>query len=335
MPLPVQYQQLTPRSGGHRSRARASGEQRHLTEEFPLTNDAEQRAPAMRLKLPSTDEHEGRVLHALVKHAGSRRHLSPLKQGERSFEFRIREASKDWVRGHLPRWACLWAALTVGCGGGSHLWTGPLSSLGDPTTYRESADQPSRASSPGPARKPATASPLAGAAIADAARTYLTSAPKGFRNDCSGFVEAVLARAGVGPFRGSTRDFWQMSKQRGFVHHRRRPHVGDLAFFDDTWDRNGNGRLDDELTHLAVVIDVSSDGTVVLAHVSSSRGRTTFHMNLLKPDVTMSGERRLNDHLRRAKEGKPAPTLASELWRGFATLASDGVALVESIGVTQ
>jgi hypothetical protein len=92
---------------------------------------------------------------------------------------------------------------------------------------------------------------------------------------------------------------------------------------DQTYDRNHNGKLDDDLTHIAVVLTVEPDGTVVMGHGGTSEGRTTLRMNLLHPDVRSDEAGRvLNDLLRREKSSDPKGTryLASELWRGFATL---------------
>lgn len=212
------------------------------------------------------------------------------------------------MRGPLLAVACLWVALTGACSPAAQLQSGPVRSLGS-WIPDDNATRMVRS----------TRGPSLGAAIAGAAKTYLSEPPSGFRADCSGFVEAVLHRAGL-PIRGSTAQFWEQSRRAGTVHRRRRPYLGDLVFFDHTWDRNGNGRRDDDLTHIAVVIDVEKDGTVVMAHKSSSRGRTTLRMNLLQPDVTAVGSHRVNDHLRRASGDRREPTLAAQLWRGFATL---------------
>lgn len=167
-----------------------------------------------------------------------------------------------------------------------------------------------------------------GAAVAEAARHWLDHRPRGFRDDCSGFVMASLDRAGL-PLAGNTASFWELAREHGAVHRHKEPRVGDLAFFDDTYDRNGNGRLDDELSHIAVVIDVAKDGTVLMAHSGTSRGRTTLTMNLHHPDVRHAEDGAvLNDYLRAKRSGDPKGTryLAGELWRGFATLDPDAVA---------
>jgi len=158
--------------------------------------------------------------------------------------------------------------------------------------------------------------------IVEAARHYLDHPTRGFRDDCSGFVMAVLDRAGH-PMAGNTASFYAWAEENGALHRHKRPSPGDLAFFDDTYDRNHNGRLDDGLTHIAVVLDVSADGTILLAHDGTSGGRTLLHMNLLTPDERLGpdGEVR-NDWLRRKLDSDPRGTryLAGELWTGFATV---------------
>lgn len=161
-----------------------------------------------------------------------------------------------------------------------------------------------------------------GASVASAARHYLKHPTSGFRNDCSGFVMAATARAGV-PVSGSTKSLWEAFKSEGATHLRKEPRVGDLAFFDNTTDRNRNGRVDDPLTHIAVVIDVESDGTILLAHDGTGAGRAELRMNLQHPDVHINDRGKvLNNHLRGRRNSDPKATryLSGELWRGFATI---------------
>jgi len=170
--------------------------------------------------------------------------------------------------------------------------------------------------------KPAarTAVPDVGERIARSASYTLKHYPRGFRKDCSGFVEASLSRVGI-PLRGSTRMLWVAVRDRGWTHHRRVPRPGDLAFFDDTYDRNGNGIRDDELSHIAIVLGVRPDGTIVLAHAGTSAGRTRFYMNLHRPrDRVDADGARINDALRAGSGGSTRGTLAAELLRGFATI---------------
>lgn len=215
--------------------------------------------------------------------------------------------------------------LLVGCAPKAPRIPGPLAVVGraplPPPTLQEWVEPPA----PEPRRR--RDDPY-GEAVADAARHWLDHSPRGFRDDCSGFVMAVLDRVGT-PLSGSTATFWELAEAQGATHRRKVPAPGDLAFFDDTYDRNRNGRNDDPLSHVAVVLSVEDDGTIRLAHGGTSRGRTTLTMNLHRPhDRTDDQGRVINDWLRAERASDPPGTkhLAGELWRGFATLRPDGIA---------
>ncbi len=158
--------------------------------------------------------------------------------------------------------------------------------------------------------------------MADSARHYLNHRLDGFRDDCSGFVCAAATRAGR-PTTGNTASLWDSLSAEGHTHRSKRPHPGDIAFFDNTYDRNRNGRNDDELTHVGVVLEVGDDGTILLAHGGTGSGRTYLTMNLQSPDTRTNAEGEvINDHLRRRRSSDPRGTVyyASQMWRGFATL---------------
>lgn len=159
--------------------------------------------------------------------------------------------------------------------------------------------------------------------MVQAAEHYLRARPA--RDDCSGYVCAVFTRAGL-PLRGNSQSLWEDARAAGLTHKRKRPRVGDLAFFDNTYDRNRNGRWDDELTHVAIVLAVEDDGTILLAHGGTSKGRTTMVMNLQERDTHRREDgKELNSYLRARKKGDPRSWkyLSGQLWRGFATLSPD------------
>jgi surface antigen len=171
---------------------------------------------------------------------------------------------------------------------------------------------------------------LDGGALADrvvaSARYYLNHSLDGWRDDCSGFVCASVNRAGF-EIRGNAISLWAALTEDRRTHTRRMPNPGDIAFFDQTYDRDRDGRLNDELTHVAVVLSVDEDGTIHMAHGGSSSGRTTLTMNLYHPDVRESPDgKEWNDGLRVRSSRDPngAKYLAGELWRGFATLPDSG-----------
>ena len=198
---------------------------------------------------------------------------------------------------------------------------GPLAPLGRDARLRPDPPAPT-VEQPPPARKlPPRRQRGLGDEVAKAASYYLKNETTGFRNDCSGFVCASLDRAGL-QLTGSTRSMWDRAKAEGATHRRKLPEPGDLAFFDNTYDRNKNGRFDDPLSHIAVVVDVEPDGTIYMAHDGTGRGRSTLTMNLNQPDLRATEDGKvLNDWLRRKRPGDPpsARYLAGELWRGFAS----------------
>lgn len=218
-------------------------------------------------------------------------------------------------------------ALTVGCvhRGGMPV-PGPLGSLGqevgrdeaglarhDPPPKSKSSRR--RASRESPAGGTGTQVAQSGAALIGKSKVVVNGTT--YRADCSGFVEAAYAKAGMS-LGGSSADLFELARDLGVLHHKKMPSPGDVAFFDDTWDRNGNGRRDDPLSHVALVESVSDDGEIVLIHRGGS-GITRIRMNLKEPHV---GRREdgvvLNDGLRAGRDDG-GPRLTAELWRGFAS----------------
>jgi len=150
--------------------------------------------------------------------------------------------------------------------------------------------------------------------------------------DCTGFVEAVYAAEGI-PLRrllqaaapratSAVEAAWAAAGAWGVRWLGGEwPAPGDLIFFDDTWDRNGNGRRDDPLTHVGLVEWVEVDGTVHFVHRISKgvvRGRLDRGHPSTPADAT---GRTLNSWLRvKVTRDDAAPTLAGELFAGFGRL---------------
>lgn len=137
-----------------------------------------------------------------------------------------------------------------------------------------------------------------------------------YRYDCSGFVIAAYAWADIS-IDGSAKMLYEYSKEENVFHHRKKPFVGDAVFFDNSYDRNKNGRRDDKLTHIAIVEKVESDGTLTLIHLGS-KGIVRTIMNLYYPDMHKDQNgKTLNSYLRASKS---SPNLTGELWAGFGSL---------------
>jgi hypothetical protein len=150
-----------------------------------------------------------------------------------------------------------------------------------------------------------------------------------FNADCTGYVEAVYQAEGV-PLRllmqkaapredSGVAAAWAAAGRYG-----RRwrggdwPAPGDLVFFDDTWDRNGNGRRDDPFTHVGLVEWVDEAGTVTFLHRANA-GVVRGHLTLQRPaEWKGAGGAELNAPLRvRVSRDDRSPALAGELFVGF------------------
>ena len=151
-----------------------------------------------------------------------------------------------------------------------------------------------------------------------------------YNPDCSGFVEAVYAAEGIRLRRilqaaapretSAVAAAWAAAGRWGrrWTDRGEWPAPGDLVFFDDTWDRNGNGRRDDPLTHLGVVEWVDPEGTVTFLH-RGGRGVARGHLDLTWPERARAADgRELNSALRvRRGPGDDAPAMAGQLFVGF------------------
>ena len=115
---------------------------------------------------------------------------------------------------------------------------------------------------------------------------------------------------------GNTRSMYEQAMQEGLLV--TTPSPGDVVFFDNTYDRNKNLRLDDTLTHIAVVVRVDSDETVHMVHLGGS-GITDLVMNVAHPAEHRSQDGKLwNNYLRVNRKGETSPRLTGQLFRSFA-----------------
>jgi len=168
-----------------------------------------------------------------------------------------------------------------------------------------------------------------GASLLGQGRDRFQVAGETFNGDCSGFVEAVYALEGIQLRRvlqtvapretSAVAAAWEAAGKTG---QRWRggdwPSPGDLVFFDDTWDRDGDGRRDDPLTHVGLVEWVDVDGTVTFLH-RGGQGVTRAKLNLRWPDRPRGEDGRpLNAPLRaRASRADDGPALAGQLFVGY------------------
>lgn len=166
---------------------------------------------------------------------------------------------------------------------------------------------------------------LFGLDVAHEARAQLRRPAPGFRDDCSGYVSAVFTAVGV-PMDGRVASLWDLAVDHDALHWEEVPAVGDLVFFDDTFDRDRDGRLDDDLSHIGIVVDVEPDGTVVFAHAGLSSGRGLGRMNLAEPARREGPDGATwNTVIRTPRPWDPPGTgyRAGELWAAFATVSPE------------
>ena len=217
--------------------------------------------------------------------------------------------------------------LVICCGGSKAVRNEPaLPTLAPPAPKAEAA----------PAERAVTPAPEGVDRVLDEARAHLGKntvrvGGKNFRYDCSGFVRGMYSALGVDVMSepgdeddNGVRLIHKYVARHGENHTRKLPQRGDIIFFDNTWDKNGNGKLDDPLTHVGLVEDVREDGTVLVIH-RANRGIVRDPMNLLRPhDMKDEAGRELNAWLRPKGRKEPAgiPHTLAELWAGFGTVAA-------------
>jgi len=165
-----------------------------------------------------------------------------------------------------------------------------------------------------------TASKLVGA-------TTIHANGKRISYDCAGVTRAIYLEHGIDLYGSGAPD----AKANGvkLIHHHisrhgrlhRGPVVrpGDLVFFDNTWDYNNDGLVNDPLTHVGIVEHQEQDGTVIfISRVAGAIER--YRMNLALSHVHRTAEGRiLNDYIRRKDLGDSANTayLTGQLFAGF------------------
>jgi hypothetical protein len=139
--------------------------------------------------------------------------------------------------------------------------------------------------------------------------------------DCSGALMAIYYRSGIdlektyAGYQGNgVKRLYSALRDNKLIHNAKIPAVGDLIFWDNTYDRNEDGEFNDYFTHTGMVVGVDTFGTITYAHHNYRLGIVYEKMNLLHPDDT-----KLNSPMR--MRGSPSAPggqyLASHLTRVF------------------
>jgi len=164
---------------------------------------------------------------------------------------------------------------------------------------------------------------------------------KAFVLDCIGTVSAAWWGAGIDIQKdfsqysgnGVTRLYKSLAAGK-VLHQQKKPQPGDIVFWDNTWDANGDGIFgNDGHTHAGIVMQVDNDGTVHYLHESASRGIVISYMNPLHPKTIRDSKgKTLNSPMylgaREGKSSNPSRWLSGDLWEAF----GDGFGIVEFFG---
>jgi hypothetical protein len=154
--------------------------------------------------------------------------------------------------------------------------------------------------------------------------------------DCAGVTRAIYLAHGIDLYEGGARDgaangvrlIFNHLRAHGRLHRGPVVESGDLVFFDNTWDYNGDGRINDPLTHVGIVEAVETDGTIVfISRVAGAIER--YRMNVAQPHVHRTADGRLiNDYIRRKHwwDGEQTSYLTGELFAAFGTRVVDSSA---------
>jgi hypothetical protein len=158
--------------------------------------------------------------------------------------------------------------------------------------------------------------------------TELVVKGRRFTWDCTGTVLAIYWYAGIdlasdfGHYAGGgVSRLYRTLKDASLLYTTREPILGDLVFWDDTYDADGDGAWDDPLTHVGMVMETAGDGTISYVHLNYRKGIVIEQMNLREPDLhqrVKNGRLTIvNSPLRMAEAGKLHPDrwLAGQLYR--------------------
>jgi len=140
---------------------------------------------------------------------------------------------------------------------------------------------------------------------------------KVFNLDCSGTVMAIYYYAGIDLSRdfakysgGGTERIFRYLEEKELLYDTEMPVPGDIIFWDNTYDKNGDGKRNDKLTHVGIVVEVDEEGTITYLHEHYKKGIILETMNLKIPD-----DQEKNSAMRMKGTGMDGGWLSSHLYR--------------------
>jgi cell wall-associated NlpC family hydrolase len=192
--------------------------------------------------------------------------------------------------------------------------TSSLAAAPEPERPERLADRPPPPARPDPVQR-----------VLEAARADLGKRGGSSGVDCSTYVRSAFLAGGVDlyaaalPRDNGVQAIHRYVRKHGRLFRTRHAAKGDVVFFDNSYDRNGNRLLDDPLTHVGIVEDVLADGTALVLH-ATNHGVVREPMNLRRPHAIKDPRgQQINAALRRrsAFDSPRTPHLMSELFAGF------------------
>ncbi len=151
---------------------------------------------------------------------------------------------------------------------------------------------------------------------------------KTFSMDCSGTVLAVYYYAGIdltgaySKYSGNgVARIYKYLEDENLLYNTIMPVPGDIIFWDNTWDKNSDGKINDSLTHMGMVVYSFKNGDVEYIHLNYRKGIIFEKMNLKDPDtniIIIDGKTIIiNSPMRMRSAPKSGKRLASQLCRSF------------------
>ncbi len=124
----------------------------------------------------------------------------------------------------------------------------------------------------------------------------LTVRGRTFNMDCTGLVLASYYYAGIdlekdfGKYSGNgVERLYRIMENDNLLYKVTEPVIGDIIFWDNTYDRNGDGKYNDFFTHVGLVVTVTPAGEIGYAHCHYTKGVIVEYMNLHQPATYMRG----------------------------------------------
>ncbi|TVQ25502.1 MAG: CHAP domain-containing protein [Spirochaetaceae bacterium] len=148
--------------------------------------------------------------------------------------------------------------------------------------------------------------------------------------DCTGTILAIYAMAGLNVVdlfprytgNGVAR-LYAIARDYDLLYDTVYPAPGDLIFWDNTYDRAGDKRWNDDLTHVGMVISVDANGQIEYLHHHYTQGVVVDRMNLRDPEthlgpggIVVNSPMRMRSH----RYINPDQWLASHLYRRMGAL---------------